>query len=463
MRRTPDYLRDQSGTVLPAVIVLALIMLIMTAAVFQFGAQDASLAARDVQSSQALYLAEAGLARAHTWLEAQEDPPVGIATLYPFGADPDSLMEGTYSVEIRPAPGNATAGRKRYTIVSDGASGHKSRTVSLDVATRSFAQYIYFTDLECLPNSSTPVWFCSADYLDGTAHTNGQLHIFGDPTFGGHLSSAHGGPDDGDPSHDPSFMYYNGSFWNHLETAASSNAPYDEPTFEEGYELGTSAVTLPEFVDDLEVLSQNGGTHLDGSYEVVLGRTTALGTLHGYISYRLPYGDWTDVEISSTNGVFFVDGDINIKGTLDGSLTVACSGDVSIADDIVYRDADPVGGPNPGCDDYLGLVAQQNIIIKDNRANSNDCNIHAHMMALDTSFTAEGYDGGSPRGTLTVHGGVIQKYRGAVGTGYLNNGEVIICTGFAKNYHYDTRFDAVQPPGYFVTGEYERLAWREIS
>ena len=67
MRRTPDYLRDQSGAALPAVIILAFIMLIMTSAVFQFGAQDATLAARDVESSQALYLAEAGTQLLGMW------------------------------------------------------------------------------------------------------------------------------------------------------------------------------------------------------------------------------------------------------------------------------------------------------------------------------------------------------------------------------------------------------------
>jgi PAB1-binding protein PBP1 len=103
------------------------------------------------------------------------------------------------------------------------------------------------------------------------------------------------------------------------------------------------------------------------------------------------------------------------------------------------------------------------VIISDIAANRSNCTIHAHVMALETSFTAQNYRSGSPRGTLTVHGGIIQKFRGGVGTGTIRNGQVVISTGYAKNYHYDPRFDLVQPPGYFLTGKYYKLAWREVT
>jgi hypothetical protein len=464
MLKTPLLPRDESGSVLTAAVLIAFIMLITVAAVCQFGAQDASLAKATTEKSRALYAAEAGLARGLGWLEAQPSPPAGVADVHPFGAHPDTLEGGsTYAVTIRPHASNGAGTMKRYTIISSGTVGARTRTLSREVMTQSFAQYIYFTEDEHLPNSSTPVWFCSADYIDGTAHTNGQLNIFGDPTFGGHVSSAHGGPDDPDPNNDPSFLYYNGSFWNHLESAEPSNAPYDEPAFEDGYELGASAIELPQYLDDLQAIATDGGVYLSGSYQIKLAREVHGEPMVGYVSYRQPGGRWTDVEISSFNGVLYVTGDVQIQGVLDGTLTVASGGDTYVLGDVVYHDADPVEGPNDGCDDVLGLVSQENVIIDNNTANSNGVNIHAHVMALGTSFTAENYNSGSPRGTLTVHGGIIQQFRGAVGTGTIQGDQVVIRTGYAKNYHYDQRFSSMQPPGYFLTGMYEKLSWREIE
>ncbi len=463
VERRRTSLGGQSGATLAVVTILGFLMLITTAAVFQFGAQDASLAAKDADRAQALFLAEAGLQRAHTWLEAQADPPAGMLAIEPFGSVPDTMGAGAYFTTILPDPGNPGTTRKYYTITSTATVGSATRTVEREVMTQSFAQFIYFTEQEHLPGSVTPVWFCSADMIDGAVHTNGQVNIMGDPTFVGHLSSAYGGPDDSDPSHTPSFMYYNGNYWNHLESSEPDNAPYDDPTFGDGYELGTTSIELPQYLDDIESFAQNGGVHVTGDSEIVLSRDDGSGPMYGTVSYRpRAGGSWTDVDISSFNGVLFIEGEADVSGTLDGSLTIASSGDLHIVDDVVYQDADPLEGPNNGCDDILGLVSQQNVIVDDNAANNSGCNIHAHIMALDTSFQVENYRYGSPRGTLTVHGGIIQRYRGAVGTGYLSGDSVVISTGFAKNYNYDARFDMLQPPGYFLTGKYYELQWREV-
>lgn len=453
----------ESGSALVAVTIVAFVMLLTAAAVFEFAARDASLAAHGADRSRALYLAESGIAKAHTWLEAQDDPPPGLSSISPFGTEPDTLALGSYTVTVVPDSGNPWSTRKHYTLSSTATVGNQTRTVERHVMTHSFAQFIYFTEDEHLPGSLTPVWFCSADYLNGALHTNGQAHMMGDPHFGGHLSSAWGGPDDPDPTHNAAFMYYNGDYWNHLESAAPDNSPYDEPTFEQGYELGTSGIDLPEYLDDLEALAQEGGLFVSGNVEVELGRSFDGDRLWGYVSYRVRDGVWHDVPLDSFNGVFYVDGQVQVKGTLDGAFTVGASGDIIITNDLVYRDADPVGGPNPGCDDMLGLVSEANVVVQNNYPNQNDCNIHAHIMALNTSFYVEGYRDGVPRGTLTVHGGIIQRYRGAVGTGYLYGDNIVVNSGFAKNYEYDPRFDTMQPPGYLLTGKYYDLRWREVT
>ena len=464
MRMRNCLVANESGSTLAVVVILSFITLVTIAGVFELGVQDAGLAARNEDSIQALFLAEGGLSEGVSWLKAQSIPPSGVSPIEPFGATPDTLAVGTYAVVIQPDVANSGRSQKMYTIRSTGTVGSKSRTLTRDVTTQSFAQFIYFTDLECMAGTGTPIWFMSHDYLDGPIHSNGHIHVMGDPYFGGHLTSAWGGPGDSDPTHNPSFMYYNNG-WSYVESSAPSNDPYDHPTFDSGYELGSSHIELPQCLDDLKAMSQSGGLYLNGNYQVQFSREAVPGTpLWGTVSYK-PFrgGEWVDVPLSSTNGIVYVDGLTRVWGTLDGVATVASARSMYIMDDLTYRDADPVNGPNPGCDDVLGLVSQANIIIDNNTANANDCNIHAHMMALDTGFTAEDYSVGGARGTLTVHGGIIQKYRGPVGTGYVYNGSVVINSGYAKNYHYDARFYNIQPPGYLSTGNYALLAWQEVT
>ncbi|MFH1690361.1 MAG: DUF4900 domain-containing protein [Candidatus Eisenbacteria bacterium] len=453
----------QSGSTLAIVVILSFVMLVTIAAVFELGVQDAGLAARNEDSIQALFLAEGGLSEGVTWLKVQSIPPSGVSAIEPFGASPDTLGAGNYYVTIQPDMGNPGRSQKMYTISSTGNMDSKSRTLTRDVTTQSFAQFIYFTDLECMAGTGTPIWFMSHDYLDGPMHSNGHIHIMGNPYFGGHLTSAWGGPGDADPSHNPTFVYHNNG-WGYVESSAPNNDPHDHATFHGGYELGSTYIELPDCLDDLKAMSQSGGLYLNGNYQVQFSRVVDGSPMWGTLSYK-PFqgGSWVDVSLSSINGAVYVDGLSRVWGTLDGVVTVASSGNMSIMNDLVYRDADPVNGPNPGCDDILGLVSESNIIVDDNSANRNDCNIHAHMMALDTSFTVENYSGGGARGTLTVHGGIVQEYRGPVGTGYVQNGQVHVNSGYAKNYHYDSRFYDVSPPGYLSTGTYALLAWQEVS
>jgi hypothetical protein len=319
-----------------------------------------------------------------------------------------------------------------------------------------------------MQGSGNPVWFVTPDLLDGPLHSNDQIHILGDPTFLGCVRSAYGGPDD-HPNHVPSFEYYNGDYHNHIESDAPSNPPHDVPTFGSGYELGTSAIALPtSSMADFAAAAKDGGIFVKSSREVAFGREDAHGnSMHGYVSYRKnPRKPWTDVEISGTNGIMYVKGQVKLLGgTLDGRLTVASNSLMKIEDDIVYRASDE-NGPLPGCDDMLGLVCKGDIVVSDNAANQDGCVIHAHVVATHTSFKAEHWARRRPSGILTLYGGICQRFRGPVGTAYLDGDDLVILTGFRKDYHYDRRLLGISPPGYshiLNTGLYVSLGWREID
>lgn len=462
-------IRSQTGSALVAVIVLTLVMLISALAVLELWRTDTALAMRDHRCSQALFLAESGIERGRAWLKAQGSLGDETETVYPFGESPDTLAGGSYLVSIVPDPLNPTAYPDIFTIACVATDGQRAHRLEADYAAECFADFLYFTDFEHTQGGGSPAWFVTPDVINGPLHTNDQIHIMGDPTFRGYVRSAWGGPDDGNQNHNPMFEYYNGSWTDHIESAVPSNPPHDFPTFEDGYELGSSALELPQdAVPDFADLAQDGGIYLTGGRQVIVGREDAAGDpMHGYVSYRKSANKpWTDVEIASTNGVMYVQGQVDLLGgTVDGHLTIASNVAMIIEDDIVYRGSD-ANGPLPDCDDMLGLVCMGDITVADNEANGEDCVIHASIIATNTSFKVDHWSTGSPRGTLTVHGGICQKFRGAVGTGTLVGDELVVLTGYAKDYHYDERFIAMAPPGYeliLMTGDYHRLAWRDAG
>lgn len=470
MRRVRAWFQaDDAGFSVGVVLIFAFVMMVSVLALFTMGSQDAALVAAGVEKSQALFVAESGVQIGQGWLEAQECPPATADTIYPVGEHPVDLGPGSFEVVIVPDPDNPISTDKLYTIISQGEVQGRVRQVQVVVSPDYYSNYLYFTDTEHEPGAGGVLWFVSSDVVDGPLFTNDQISILGDPTFMGAVFSSYGGPDDKTSSHNPAFLYYNGDAHNHLESAADNNAPYDNPTFVEGYVLGDTDVDYPShsLSFDVKGLAQDGGISISGNYEIELSRvdpTTGL-PMYGYVSYRKPGKSWTDVEISSFNGIFYVNGSFSVSGVLDGQLTLATNGGIVITDDVTYRDSDE-NGPSPGCDDLLGLIAGTDINVEWNEANSDDCVIHAAMMALDNCFRAENWNTGDPRGTLTVWGSIIQSFRGSVGTGYIDEeGNLVILTGYAKDYHYDLRLLEDLPPAFYEflrTGLYTRVSWAEI-
>jgi len=168
---------------------------------------------------------------------------------------------------------------------------------------------------------------------------------------------------------------------------------------------------------------------------------------------------------TSFNGVIYSTGDVTIQGPgtadarVNDRLTIAAEDDMIITDRIRYN-LDP---DNPSCTGMLGLVAGKSIEIASSAPNNME--IHATMMAFDESFYVVNYDSGSPRGTLKIWGGIIQKYRGPVGTFSSSTGQQL--TGYTKDYRYDDRVTG-NPPPFFPTVEeglnvyFDVNRWEEI-
>jgi len=429
--------RDEGSALIVALVMITAVLLI-GGALFAMGVAESDLVDYGSDSSQSFYLAEGGIERATTWLQelAQQYPPK-FPQKQAF--DGQGLGEGTYDVDIKKKVGSSEWA-SGYDIWSTGTVDGVSREIHVVIQRQTFAQYVYFAD------ESATIWFITGNHLDGPVHVNGLVNISGDPWFEMIVTTAED---------------------------EMNIRPGSDPIFDGGYELGVDYVPLPAPDDlalSLATMATSDGVHggpLSGQhakYEVEIGRNGNLGTL-SYRSYSRSGGSyhwsgWTDVDISATNGICWFDEPVFIEGTLRGQLTVGSAANINITDNILYEDSTPGSGPNPGCNDILGLVSAKNVVVYDSTPNLDDCEIHAHMLALDKSFTARNYDEGAPRGELTIWGGLAQQKIGPVGQ--FVSGHVII-HGYNKNYHFDRNFMTNSPPGYPATGKYYVVEWEEIK
>jgi len=137
-------------------------------------------------------------------------------------------------------------------------------------------------------------------------------------------------------------------------------------------------------------------------------------------------------------------GDVFVKGTVKGQVTVAADNYVWITGDLIYSDASS---------DVLGLVGQNAVWVWNpdgttklgsgstssvkNLLTDSGRTIDAAILSVQHTFQVQNYNVGSGRGSLTVFGAIAQEFRGTVGQSP---------AGYLKAYTYDTRFRSIAPP-----------------
>lgn len=428
---------SENGAVFVIVLLILVALTGIVMGVNSISVNETQPASNEMLDKQVFYLAEGGVEKSLRYLSELS---------VPFGGSGATNNQPVILFDEEPFYGNGTV--TSYLDPLDSNSGNPTRFVGVTVRAtlngsgiskvlqvkvgqQNFSRYSYFSEMENTPGDST-IWFTTGDNLHGPVHTNDQFHIYGSPAFYDEVSSSA-----------PSVDYYHGG------------SPHDNPDFREGIALDVSPIPLPVNTDMLlNAANESGGLNLSGNpVEIVFvvdgsGNPFLQVTIGGTISTMSYPG----------NGVIYVNGNAEIKGTIRGQLTVGCNGDIRIVDNVIYY-TDP--RIDPASTDYFGIVAEQNVIVADNTANrdSADETIMAAIMALNTSWTVQNYNSGSPRGKLIVYGGIIQNKRGAVGT-FNSYG---ISTGYQKDYTYDERFLDNPPPAFPTTGRVEKVSWMELD
>jgi hypothetical protein len=189
----------------------------------------------------------------------------------------------------------------------------------------------------------------------------------------------------------------------------------------------------------------------------------------------------------SFSGVIYVNGSVAISGVVRGQVTLAASGNVMLADDLIYVTAP---GSVPDCNqngvvnaDMLGVLTAQFFVIEDNNVNSPfqvngayvkgydetaDETIHGAVLTLN-SVMSEALGTGSTnsevcagnsvgRGCFNMVGAAIQ----GVNAARMQSGAGG-ATGWNPQWTYD-RCDGIKGPPYFpTTGRYFKNRYYEID
>jgi Tfp pilus assembly protein PilX len=432
--RLPTADRNERGAILVSVMAIVAAVLLIGIALFILGTSESDVVEYGADGAMAFGLAEGGVERARSFLK---ELSLADSTIDPVGTsfDEQLLGDGTYTTTITD---ELTGGEwvRVFEVESIGWKDGVPRQVRVTLQEETFAQYQWFI------NQGGWRWFRTGERFEGPVHTNRKLQIDGDPWFGGKVTASLG-----------------------LTMTQGSN-----PTFEAGYELFVDKIDLPSFADVTSVMmpaAQDAGIYappLSGKlsrYEIELGRIGA-----GTLSYRAyeqhggsyPPSPWVDVDVASLNGAAWFAEDVWIKGELDGELTIAVEGDITIRGDVLYEGSSPGTGPDPDCDDMLGLIAKNDIYVAKTPDNMNDVEIHAAMMALWKNFEVEDYMHGPPRGSLIIYGGIMVEQSLHIGQ-YQHE---VVVSGYARDYRWDERLNTWWPPFFPKTGSYFVRTWQEI-
>ncbi len=464
-----SILADRRGIALPlTVAVIAIVSLLGVTGAYLVNSQG-TMVSRHKRGQDALFYAEAGV-NEYLWRLNKNSKFYKEDDDYVFdGGEPrvHHYRDGFFQFRITPPDTEHPV----VTITSTGwpaADPGNRRTVRVQVHKRQFVQTIYLTGTESTPGGEK-VWWITGDEVWGPLHTNGDLHIDGDPVFHGPVT-------------------YSGS----LEVRSGS-----QPVYEQGISR-VSQLGFPASNNQLKTQAQLNGYYYNGRTCILLNGDQLTISHRAGIPVTRPLPPNGVIYVDGTSGdKFCLDtGNVFVSGTLNGRLTIASANDIyitgrnptafdydtaSATGGIKYSNADFDPADGSITDDMLGLVAGRfiRILHYDWPDNSTDrrtryyadkgdvapgnITIHAALFALNQCFEFEDYDSGSLKGTINLTGSISQRYRGAVGTFSSWTGGRL--TGYNKNYRHDPRMRYDTPPHFLepTNAGWEVVSWQETT
>ncbi|HEY3295595.1 MAG TPA: T9SS type A sorting domain-containing protein [bacterium] len=308
--------------------------------------------------------------------------------------------------------------------------------------------YTYLSDQE-MSIFGDRIKFWTSDTLQGSVHSNSLIAIEGSPQFYGQVSTTERDFWRG-PGYNPGFHGFMPIF----------RAPR--------VEIPSQLTELRRCAMIQDLFFSDAGK----SYRVHLRGDTALVS-RWWTGTPFDSSDSWAVPLGRRRCMFF-DRPLDIEGHMSGEVSIGCSYNMRLLDNVVYDDADLTHGVTvpPESPNYLMLASEADIKIANTpangRENSNGLGINqsdpdltsiaisAALYALGESFTFEqqndldsGYVYENPvgtphrddRGSAYVYGSLTQKRRGSL------HRSTNISTGYFVHYRWDPRFVPWSPPG----------------
>ncbi|MBI3123400.1 MAG: hypothetical protein HYZ10_03260 [Ignavibacteriales bacterium] len=350
--------------------------------------------------------------------------------LIPVSAVAAHLAHG----DVMGACGSETVDNTMATIVAEGTFNNITKVISVQLRPSNFAKFgNYYSSISALP--------ATGDTFHGPFHVNGTLSTWGSPVFLGKASSKGG-----------------------LSKYGSG-----DPVFNAGYQTG---VDVPLQFDTTGLRTRAGTSVFRGTSSPNRGVDVRIYFNNdATITYsqKPEGGSWTaNTTVALTtfapNGVIYVEkGNIYTKGTVDGNVSIVATkkgrsgfGNVYLEDNIRYLDNPKT---NPNSDDMLGIIAEENIRIKDNSdTRGKSIYTEASMFAMNGNIGPEdGLVTQSFLGNWNILGGVIAKTTRVTAT-YSGSNPV---RGLRFNHRFDERFYTLTPPAFPNTRNFEVVSWYE--
>jgi len=286
-----------------------------------------------------------------------------------------------------------------------------------------------------------------SEYSVFCGHENGLEWTTGDTAWGplhvNHIFNTHGSP-----------VFY-GKVTSRIGISPNPAGGGNQAKFYGGWEIGID-VPIPEDISNLvsvAIASNNGAPvnticlyDTDISLEFL-----SNGDVIRTIDVDPP--DTVALTDIAPDDIIYTTGDIRVSGVVNGRVALYTSNDIWIDDDIVYA-VNPIADPES--DDFLTLLADNDIIITDNIPNNDDLIMNACVFASG-SFSAENWSSRPVSGALMSVGSIAQGTRGRLNK--INNN--MITHGFYKSYYHDPRFNYVDPPYVPSVDEPQLLSWWE--
>ncbi|HLP14882.1 MAG TPA: hypothetical protein VK470_01415 [Bacteroidota bacterium] len=325
-----------------------------------------------------------------------------------------------------------TGSSQRVQITSTATLNEQNYSIAIVIGPRSFSQYAYWGT--GVSGGGGQVYWETGDTVTGPMHTQGTLRTTGAPTFLGRTTALNG--------------------INSINTSPSG------PVFGSSFQSGLSIPLVSGSLGKLDSTATANGYRLNATGGANL---YIVFNANGTVTVRQPLATSTPItqplSTFAPNGVISINnGNIYVEGTVNGQVTILANkssgtvgGTVNITGNLTYA-SDPRTDPTQTS--MLGIVAQNDIVIRDNSATQ--FTVMGSIYSATTGLVVQNLST-RPAGNLTLVGGLIGPILYATSNGGTGSGR----RGYNLGIRYDTRFMNDAPPFYPTTGTYQILSWYE--